>query len=180
MSLSRRLRFEILRRDNHTCRYCGATAPDVKLTVDHVIPVTLGGLDEPSNLVAACVDCNAGKSSISPDSKLVADVAEDAIRWAAAMAKAAESLANDRAVEELDLEWCYDEFQSRFDIYLAPADWKHSIGMLYRAGLTPDEIGIATAISEERRPGEFRYFCGVAWKMLNEKQALALQMLAVD
>lgn len=26
MSVSKRLRFEILRRDNHACRYCGATA----------------------------------------------------------------------------------------------------------------------------------------------------------
>jgi 5-methylcytosine-specific restriction endonuclease McrA len=32
--IPRRLRFEILRRDGHTCRYCGAQAPDVPLTVD--------------------------------------------------------------------------------------------------------------------------------------------------
>jgi 5-methylcytosine-specific restriction endonuclease McrA len=29
--VSRRLRLEVLRRDGHTCRYCGAQAPDVKL-----------------------------------------------------------------------------------------------------------------------------------------------------
>ncbi|AWN05089.1 HNH endonuclease [Gordonia phage Easley] len=40
MAVSKRLRYEILRRDNHTCRYCGATAPDVPLTVDHVVPVS--------------------------------------------------------------------------------------------------------------------------------------------
>ena len=28
MAVSKRLRYEILRRDNHTCRYCGASAPD--------------------------------------------------------------------------------------------------------------------------------------------------------
>ena len=32
MAVSKRLRFEILRRDNHACRYCGQMAPDVKLT----------------------------------------------------------------------------------------------------------------------------------------------------
>lgn len=58
MAVSKRLRYEILRRDNHTCRYCGATAPDVKLTVDHVVPVALGGSDVPTNLVAACDACN--------------------------------------------------------------------------------------------------------------------------
>lgn len=41
MSVSKRLRFEVLRRDNHTCRYCGSSAPEVKLTIDHVVPVAL-------------------------------------------------------------------------------------------------------------------------------------------
>jgi len=31
MAVSKRLRFEILRRDDHACRYCGATAPEAKL-----------------------------------------------------------------------------------------------------------------------------------------------------
>ena len=54
MAVTKRMRFEILRRDNHACRYCGATAPDVKLAVDHVTPVALGGTDSPDNLVASC------------------------------------------------------------------------------------------------------------------------------
>lgn len=33
MAVSKRLRYEILRRDDHACRYCGDRAPDVKLTV---------------------------------------------------------------------------------------------------------------------------------------------------
>lgn len=31
--ISKRLRYEILRRDDHQCRYCGATAPHTPLTV---------------------------------------------------------------------------------------------------------------------------------------------------
>lgn len=88
MAVSRRLRYEVLRRDNHTCRYCGASAPDVKLTVDHVVPVALGGSDEPDNLATACQPCNAGKTSSSPDAPLVADVEQDALRWAKAMEQA--------------------------------------------------------------------------------------------
>lgn len=61
--LSKRLRFEVLRRDNSTCRYCGRTPPDVVLEIDHLIPVAKGGGDEILNLVAACEDCNAGKSA---------------------------------------------------------------------------------------------------------------------
>lgn len=41
MAVSKRLRFEILRRDNFQCRYCGAKAPDATLAVDHVTPKEL-------------------------------------------------------------------------------------------------------------------------------------------
>lgn len=74
MAVSKRLRYEILRRDNHACRYCGATAPQVKLNVDHVIPTSLGGNDKPSNLVTACADCNSGKTSSLPNAEPVSDV----------------------------------------------------------------------------------------------------------
>lgn len=84
MAVSKRLRYEILRRDNHACRYCGATAPQVKLNVDHVIPTSLGGSDAPTNLVTSCADCNAGKTSSMPNAEPVADVEQDAFRESAA------------------------------------------------------------------------------------------------
>lgn len=61
MAVSKRLRFEILRRDGFKCRYCHAA--EVLLAVDHIKPIALGGSDHPSNLVASCDDCNTGKSS---------------------------------------------------------------------------------------------------------------------
>lgn len=89
MAVNKRTRFEVLRRDNHACRYCGAAAPEAVITIDHVLPVALVGTDDPSNLVAACRDCNAGKASTSPSSETVADVSADAIRWAEARRVAA-------------------------------------------------------------------------------------------
>lgn len=56
-------RFYVLRRDNHTCQYCGAKAPDAQLQIDHMVPVALGGGNDPSNLITACARCNLGKSS---------------------------------------------------------------------------------------------------------------------
>lgn len=82
MAVSKRLRYEILRRDNHACRYCGATAPGVKLNVDHVIPQALGGSDKPDNLVTSCADCNAGKTSSMPNAMPVADVAQETFKRA--------------------------------------------------------------------------------------------------
>jgi hypothetical protein len=83
MAVSKRLRYEIFRRDGHACKYCGARAPQVPLTIDHIVPKTLGGTDVPENLAAACFDCNAGKSSSLPDEGLVAAVATSANDWAA-------------------------------------------------------------------------------------------------
>jgi hypothetical protein len=57
------VRFTVLRRDNYTCRYCGAKAPFVSLQVDHVTPWAMQGASDLSNLVTACKECNLGKSS---------------------------------------------------------------------------------------------------------------------
>lgn len=59
------IRFNVLRRDNFTCRYCGRSSPDVILHCDHAVSVKEGGDDSEGNLITACVDCNLGKSSKS-------------------------------------------------------------------------------------------------------------------
>ena len=59
--LSKAKKFQILERDGFACRYCGARAPEVRLHVDHVTPVSRGGTNDDDNLVAACADCNLGK-----------------------------------------------------------------------------------------------------------------------
>ncbi|MCV7359182.1 HNH endonuclease [Mycolicibacterium fluoranthenivorans] len=64
MAVSKRLRYEILTRDGEACRKCGRRAPEVELQIDHIIPVALGGSDDPSNLQTLCRDCNAGKASM--------------------------------------------------------------------------------------------------------------------
>lgn len=67
--LSKRLRFEVFKRDGFRCVYCGATPIQKTLHVDHVDPVAKGGSNDPSNLVTACGDCNMGKSAVPLDSK---------------------------------------------------------------------------------------------------------------
>lgn len=62
VSLSKRTRFEVFKRDSFTCQYCGCKSPDVVLHVDHIDPVANGGDNELVNLVTSCVACNQGKS----------------------------------------------------------------------------------------------------------------------
>lgn len=62
--IPKKIRFEVLKRDKFTCQYCGKSAPDVVLEVDHIKPVSKGGDNDIMNLVTSCKDCNRGKSNI--------------------------------------------------------------------------------------------------------------------
>ena len=64
MSLSKKIRFEVFKRDGFKCQYCGQTPPSVTLEVDHINPVSKGGEDDINNLITSCFDCNRGKSNI--------------------------------------------------------------------------------------------------------------------
>lgn len=58
-----KLRYAILQRDGFRCQICGRSQEDgVKLHVDHIIPVSKGGLTTPDNLRTLCDECNLGKS----------------------------------------------------------------------------------------------------------------------
>jgi 5-methylcytosine-specific restriction endonuclease McrA len=55
---------EIKRKHNYSCVYCGEPeSAIVKLTRDHIVPVTKGGLHTKENIVPACQPCNAKKGS---------------------------------------------------------------------------------------------------------------------
>jgi hypothetical protein len=57
------VRWDVLERDGHTCVYCGRKPPEIELVIDHILPVVEGGTNHIWNLVAACKECNAGKSA---------------------------------------------------------------------------------------------------------------------
>jgi 5-methylcytosine-specific restriction endonuclease McrA len=64
---SLRLRFRILKRDNFSCRACGASpalTPGLELHVDHIIAWSVGGETIEENLQTLCEACNLGKSNV--------------------------------------------------------------------------------------------------------------------
>lgn len=61
-AIGKKVRFEVFKRDSFKCQYCGQTAPEVILEVDHINPVSIGGDNDILNLITACRACNAGKS----------------------------------------------------------------------------------------------------------------------
>lgn len=64
-------RFEVFKRDSFRCQYCGRSAPDVVLNLDHVVPVSKGGDNDIMNLVTSCVECNGGKGAVMLDDNSV-------------------------------------------------------------------------------------------------------------
>lgn len=76
-------RLAIFQRDDNRCSYCGIRYQEIRyyddapswcggprwvanLHIDHVVPKRRGGTDDPSNLVAACADCNLAKYNRTP------------------------------------------------------------------------------------------------------------------
>lgn len=177
MPVTKRTRYEVLRRDNHTCRYCGGTAPDIVLTVDHVTPVALGGSDEPTNLVTACRDCNAGKSSTSPDAPLVADVAQDALKWRDAIEKAAALMSADTEARAKVNGEFFNLWQETHRDWPLPPDWPETLDTLRSRGLPESEIHDAFWIMQGKQgmvtSQRWRYFCGICWRKLDRLQEAA-------
>jgi hypothetical protein len=63
------LRGWIKNRDNHTCLQCGVSVeaePHLLLEVDHIVPVSRGGLSKPENLQTLCWRCNRSKGASMP------------------------------------------------------------------------------------------------------------------
>jgi len=188
MAVSKRLRFEVYTRDKHACRYCGAMAPDVKLTIDHVVPVTLGGQDIPENLVTCCVDCNAGKSSVQPGSPLIANVAEDAVRWAQAMTlavRAAERSIEDRVAwhDWFDDQWTYWCYGDEEDEFPREHAWRDSLDRFVSAGMTKKmlhDVVKITMASKARPYDKWKYFCGVCWRRVAALQEATAALIAEE
>jgi hypothetical protein len=59
---------ELFRRDLNICAYCGKTFHALRLTRDHIIPQSRGGVDKWTNVVTACESCNHMK-----DDKLLSE-----------------------------------------------------------------------------------------------------------
>lgn len=183
MAVTKRVRFEVLRRDNHTCQYCGAKAPDVVLHIDHVMPVALGGDDKPGNLLAACKDCNTGKASITPDSPLVSGLSDRAAAYALGMVdKMTRLRADAEALEAYTIRfnelwgvWSYSSGTLEGQEVPKPGDYELSLLRWLRMGVPMKLIDLAIKKAMNKPGlrgefGEFSYMAGVILGMLDDRE----------
>lgn len=59
-------RRNIFARDGNRCQYCGKKYPTSELSLDHIIPRSVGGNATWENIVCACTRCNVKKGGRTP------------------------------------------------------------------------------------------------------------------
>lgn len=172
-SLSKKVRFEVFKRDEFTCQYCGRHPPSVVLECDHITPVAEGGDNDPDNLVTACFDRNRGKGARS-----LTAVPQSLAEKAAAIAEAEAQLAGYSAIRAAKRDRLEREVWDVIDALLGERRCTHaqfgSVKMFVeRLGFhdTLDAAEIARAAVSWRGERRFKYFCGVCWNKIREAEA---------
>ena len=60
-------RRNVFKRDRFTCQYCGVQPGSEELTIDHILPLSQGGVSSWTNCVLSCVACNKRKADRTPE-----------------------------------------------------------------------------------------------------------------
>ena len=175
--LSKRTRFEVFKRDDFQCAYCGRRPPEIVLHVDHIVPVAEGGGDDFANLLTACDECNLGKGPVALG-EVEPPIASDAPEL---MVERAEQM---RAYREAMEDWLAErrEFETFVSTEIYGALWghiesdrmlagsfaksaQHFVSVLgFQAVLDLASMTGSKSDSFRDFPHAFRYFAGCCWK----------------
>ncbi len=174
--LSKKLRFEIFKRDEFTCQYCGSHPPKCILHIDHINPIKLGGDNSQDNLITSCSLCNSGKSA-TPLSSIPESMSEKAKRIKESEAQIKEY----SKIVNLKRERINNESWMVSDLYIERTRTSNSDGSIrkdyfssiqrfiekigYFEVLDAMELACSKRISDSQ---VFKYFCGVCWNKISE------------
>src|SRR5690625_7999836 len=123
----------------------------------------------PQTPATAAPDTNTSKPSTTPDAPLVADVSEDALRWAVAMARSSEEAMEDSQAQEKTHKAFLKAWKKHGGVQSdLPDNWRGSLGNLIAAGLPLEALTECVNIAFDQKHvydrNRFKYTCGVAWR----------------
>lgn len=172
-ALGTKQRFEVFKRDQFTCQYCGAHPPAVVLHVDHIVAVAAGGQNEDDNLITACSDCNLGKGAraLGDVPQSLADKAAEIRERESQLAGFNEVMSARRERLERDCWTALDAYMERFGLESIPrADFQSVKRFVEALGVSDciDAMDMALAKSLRSDYQTFRYFCGICWRWVRE------------
>jgi hypothetical protein len=170
-AISKKIRFEVFKRDGFTCQYCGAHPPSAVLEVDHIHPVASGGMNEMDNLVTSCFGCNRGKSdrSLSDIPVSLQEKAAQVIELEAQIKgyQAAISQKKHRLEEEGEqVREVFERFNPGYT--LSEKSMVTVRVFVERLGLHEVCDAMELAHMKVKENQEFRYFCGICWNKIRE------------
>lgn len=168
MSISKKLRFEIFKRDSFTCKYCGSKSPEVVLEIDHIIPKSKGGTNGEMNLTTSCYSCNRGKRDTKLSECITGEDPHD---------KAIELLERERQLAEYNvlLARVEERVEEDLEFVLSETGITEWVGRQIRGSLRDNSkyvvieaLGVATAKLGRGRDC-IPYFYGVLKHMRKDK-----------
>jgi hypothetical protein len=170
-SISKKVRFEIFKRDSFICQYCGGKPPKIPLEIDHIIAVSKGGENDDFNLITSCFDCNRGKSNkdlnVLPEKTI-----EKLERMKIAQQQYKEikkCIENEKKIYESQIKAVESVFSIYNDGYCFSEKFKLSVrGFIEKLGLQEviHSMEISCNKPLNKRDYVLRYFCGVCWSKI--------------
>ncbi|MSQ13957.1 MAG: HNH endonuclease [Dehalococcoidia bacterium] len=176
MAIASKLRFEVFKRNNFTCRYGGRKTPQIVLEVDHVIPVAKGGGDEIENLVTSCYECNRGKgASLLSDEVSVSTIHENTVLLLERELQLKEYNGVKRSVREREDQQIDELLQFWDDLFHGPPGMSPGRASLrlYPRPLPAEDIKDAMEITSVRKGGNgagVHYLYGILKDWANDRQ----------
>jgi hypothetical protein len=172
-AISKRIRFEVFKRDSFTCQYCSAKPPSVPLEVDHIVPISRGGINEIENLITACFDCNRGKSDVELND-IPNSLIEKTERIKLAQFQYLEYkkiLKKQEKIINEEVEQINSVYNSFFEDYVLSASFKVTVKkFINQIGFEETKESMEYAcvrVSDSSQ--SIKYFCGVCWNKIKEQ-----------
>lgn len=176
MALSKKLRFEVFKRDCFKCQYCGSVPPIVILEVDHIIPVSKNGTDEIDNLITSCFDCNRGKSNrdLSTLPQPTVEKTQQLKDKEEQYSEYKKVLAKIKKREQVDIDAIDNVYQTYFEDWCLTDRFKNGSLKTFLKILGFDKVEKAMHTACTRMYDDekaIKYFCGICWNKIKDPDA---------
>lgn len=175
MAITKKIRFEVFKRDGFACAYCGKNPPSVTLEIDHIHPKSRKGNDDINNLITACFDCNRGKKNILLD-KIPGKIQDnlDVLKEQEEQLKSYRRFISkiERRIKR-DINDIDNIYISQYQKWSFSDSFRNISLKYFLKKLPKHEVEEALHIAIARFPKDentvIKYFCGICWRKIKEQ-----------